>query len=80
MIFQFRKKVDSKSALILYRKCMKVIQQIQPNHQKLWYDYVRLKYDEHSGLKDRQKIEKVIAAAYDELSWVQSVLDRKKQC
>jgi predicted RNA-binding protein with EMAP domain len=78
MIFHFRKKVvDNKAALTLYRKCMRVIQQLQPNHQKLWYDYVRLKYDENSSLKDKQKIDKVIAAAYEELSWVQTVLDRK---
>lgn len=78
MIFHFRKqKTNPSAAIILYRRCMEVIQQLQPSHQKTWYDYVRLKYEENAGLKDAAVIKKTIDSAYEELDWVQSVLNRR---
>lgn len=73
-------KVQKKSyeVIWLYRRCMKVIQQLQPNHQKIWYDYVRLKYDENANVTDKEKIKTLIRNGFEELDWVESVLARKK--
>jgi hypothetical protein len=81
MIFHFRKKivVNPQPAIALYRRCMRVVQQLQPHHQKTWYDYVRLKYSENSSLTDDRAIKKKISSAYEELEWLQSVLDRQHE-
>lgn len=79
MVLPFlRVQKKSYEALWLYRSCIKVIQQLQPNHQKIWYDYVRLKYEESANVTDKEKIKKLIRGGFEELDWVQSVLTRKK--
>ncbi len=66
-------------ALALYRQCIRVIKRLKPEHQKLWYDYTRLKYSENSQLKDMTQIKKKIADAKEELAWVESVVSRKEE-
>lgn len=75
----FRMKPNRKDravALNLYRSCMRTIKQLQPSHQKLWYDYTRLKFAEHEG-KSPAEVKKVISAAFEELEWVKSVVARR---
>lgn len=74
----FRRKADPRPALHFYRRCMRVIQQLQPNFQKTYYDYVRLKYEENAKLTNKQEIQRVISSSTEELEWLQTVLDRKK--
>lgn len=73
----FRQKVSPKESIALYRRCMKIIMRLQPNHQKIWYDYTRLKFEENAQVTDKAKIKKLIADAEEEINWVKSVLDRK---
>lgn len=63
--------------LLFYRNCLRVIQQLQPAHQKIWYDYTRLKFAENEGLKDEKVLEKLLKDGNEELEWVVSVLKRK---
>jgi NurA-like 5'-3' nuclease len=58
---------------------MKVIHQLIPSHQKLWYDYVRLKYEENKSVTDPLKLKKLIEQGKEELTWMESVLDRTKK-
>lgn len=58
------------AALKLYRDCMKTIQCLEPDHQKTWYDYTRLKYEENAGLTDPKKIRTIISGVYKCLSSV----------
>ena len=64
--------------LLFYRNCLRVIKQLQPAHQKIWYDYTRLKFAENEGLKDEKVLEKRLKDGNEELEWVVSVLKRKK--
>ena len=75
----FRRKPDPRPALHLYRRCMRIIQQLEPSFQKTYYDYVRLKYEENNHLTNKHEIQKVVQQAYEEMEWLQTVLDRKKQ-
>jgi NurA-like 5'-3' nuclease len=78
-MFRFRKKVDNTASLHLYRRCVKVINQLIPSHQKLWYDYVRLKYEENKNVTDPVKLKRLIEQGKEELTWMESVLERTKK-
>lgn len=78
-MFHFRRKVDNRASIHLYRKCMKVVQQLIPSHQKIWYDYTRLKFEENANVSDPKKLAKLIEAGNEELTWMESVLERKKK-
>ncbi len=58
---------------------MKVVQQLIPSHQKIWYDYTRLKFEENANVSDPKKLAKLIEAGNEELTWMESVLERKKK-
>jgi NurA-like 5'-3' nuclease len=58
---------------------MKVINQLIPSHQKLWYDYVRLKYEENENVTDPVKLKRLIEQGKEELTWMESVLERTKK-
>lgn len=75
----FRLKPSSKDraqVTNLYRNIMRVIKQLEPAHQRLWYDYTRLKFDENAS-KSNQEVRKLVKDAYEELDWVKSVIARK---
>lgn len=78
-MFRFQKKIDNKSSIHLYRRCMKVIQQLIPSQQKLWYDYTRLKFEENAEITDPVKIKRLIKEGNEELAWMETVLERKKK-
>lgn len=63
--------------LALYRNSLRVIHQLEIDHQKLWYDYVRLKYKENESCLDTNRIRTLLSSGEEELQWLQSVLDRK---
>lgn len=60
-----------------YRKSLRVISKLESGHQKIWYDYLRLKLEENVSLRDDKKLKKLLAAAHEEVDWVASVLERK---
>ena len=66
------------AAIGLYRKCMRTIGKLQEAHRNIWYDYVRLKYQEYANVRNTKEISKLISEGNDELQWVNSVIDRKK--
>ena len=76
--FHKRVKIDNRQSIHLYRKCMRVIKQLIPTHQKIWYDYTRLKFGENEKVTDPVKLNKLIKSGHEELEWMESVLDRKK--
>jgi hypothetical protein len=67
---------DKDLSVNLYRQCMRVIKQLEPNHQKIWYDYTRLKFEEQEKCNGKQ-VKKLVSDALEELEWVKSVLARK---
>lgn len=66
---------DKKLVIGLYRECMRVIGKLQPDHQKLWYDYTRLKFQENAQC-NAAEVRKLVSNAHEELEWVKSVLQR----
>ena len=58
---------------------MKIIQRLEPNHQKIWYDYTRLKYEEYKDLKDEKRIKKIIDEGIEQIEWVSSLLRLKEK-
>lgn len=67
----------SKEVIWLYRKCIRIIQKLIPTHQKIWYDYVRLKYGENTNVTNPEQIKKLVKSGYEELEWIETVLTRK---
>jgi len=63
---------------VFYRKALKVIFRLEANHQRIWYDYLKLKLEENANVRDDKKIKRLLAAGHEELEWVESVLERKK--
>ena len=61
-----------------YRKTLKVINKLEDNHKKIWYDYLRLKLGENASLRDDKRVKKLLAAAHEEVDWVASVIQRKE--
>lgn len=61
----------------LYRRILRVIKELEPEHQKTYYDYTRIKMQQNANVKDSREIMKLITAAEEELQWVESVLKRK---
>ena len=61
----------------LYRDCIRATLKLEGQHQFIWKDYVKLKYQQHLSLKDAKKIKKLILDANEELLWVLSVVERK---
>ncbi len=66
-------------ALSLYRQCLRTLPLLLPPHQKIWYDYVRLKYEEHEHLSDPKEAEKKVKEGREELDWLRSVIKRKEE-
>ena len=77
----FRRKVvlDATKSLRLYRDILKVIKTLEPSHQRMYYDYTRLKFGEHQHVKSTKELDKLIVDAREELEWVKSVVSRKQQ-
>lgn len=63
----------------LYRRILRAIRDLEPEHQKTYYDYTRLKMTENEAVKGKTEIRKLIADANEELAWVESVLKRKAE-
>ena len=61
----------------LFRQCLRMIKNLEPDHQKIWYDYTKLKYQENRKLSDEKKITRVIQDASEQLEWMKSIIDRK---
>jgi hypothetical protein len=70
-------KVDNTASIHLYRQCMRIIKQLIPTHQKIWYDYTRLKFQENADCRDPVKLQKLIKDAKEELEWTESLVKRK---
>lgn len=60
-----------------YRKALRVINRLEGGHQKIWYDYLRLKLEENVSIRDDKRVKKLLVAAHEEVDWVASVLERK---
>ena len=58
---------------------MRIIRQLIPSHQKLWYDYTRLKFDENAEVKDPNRLKQLIRDGLEELAWMETVIERKKK-
>ena len=64
--------------LSFYRKTIKAIYRLEESHQRIWYDYLRLKLQENAHVRDDRNVKKLLAAGHEEVDWVITVLDRKK--
>lgn len=64
-------------ALGFYRRAIKVIKQLEYNHQQLWYDYLRLKFEENATIRDPKRIKQVLEEGEESLEWTLSILKRK---
>jgi hypothetical protein len=74
----FRRGLRTKpQVLSFYRKSIKIINQLEFNYQKVWYDYCRLKFKENELLKDDKKIKIILEEAHEELDWIQTIIDSK---
>ena len=58
---------------------MRITLQLEGNHKKIWYDYLRLKLAENSELKDEKKIRLLLAEGNESLDWMSSLLKRKDE-
>ncbi len=65
--------------LLFYRNCLRIIQQLKPTHQKIWYDYTRLKFAENEAVNDEKVVEKLLKDGNEELEWVKSVIKRREE-
>lgn len=63
--------------LTLYRRVLRAIRNLQPTHQKIYYDLTRLKLEEHKDERNAKVISELVAAGHEEVSWVESVIQRK---
>ena len=66
-------------AIAFYRKCIRIVYKLVPAHQRTWYDYLRLKYDESKGEVDANKIKKMLKEAEEELEWVKTIIERSNK-
>jgi uncharacterized protein (DUF2461 family) len=64
-------------SLSLYRKCIRILQDLDYRHRKVWYDYTRLKYEEHKHLSDPERIKSLITDATEQIQWTKSIILRK---
>ncbi len=64
--------------LSFYRKALRVIQTLHSDHQLIWYDYLRLKYQESSTLTDEMKVKQLLSEGMDDLEWTKTVVTRMK--
>ena len=82
-MFSFTRKAAPPSTVskvtALYRRILRAVKDLEPEHQKTYYDLTRIKMTEHAHVKDRKEILKLISEAEEELSWVESVLKRKAE-
>jgi hypothetical protein len=62
-----------------YRKTLRIIYQLEYNHQATWYDYLRLKLTANADIRDDKKISKLLAAGHEELELVSRVLEEKRK-
>ena len=62
-----------------YRKTLRVVFQLEERHQRIWYDYLRLKFGESADVRDDRKVKRLLAAGHEEVDWVVSVLERKNK-
>jgi hypothetical protein len=62
----------------LYRDCVRATSKLQGNHQFIWKDYIKLKYQQHASIRDPNEIKKLIEQANDELKWALSLIERKR--
>lgn len=75
----FNRSVPKGPSLALYRSCLRAIKQLEPQFQKTYYDYVRLKYDELKDEKNRDIIKRAIEDGREQLDWLNTIFERKKQ-
>jgi hypothetical protein len=75
------RKVKSLTPQVLsfYRDCIRVIQQLKPDHQLYWYDYLRLKMAENASLTDEKKVLSLLSEGRESLEWTKGVLQRTKK-
>jgi hypothetical protein len=65
------------AVLAMYRKCIRVSRQLEPNHQQVWYDYAGLKFREHKSLKDPRRVKSLLEDAKDEIDFVLNIIVNK---
>ncbi len=66
------------SVLSIYRRLIRLIMKFpEQKHQKIWYDYTRLKFQEQEQA-DVKSIPKLVDGADEQIDWVQSIISRKK--
>lgn len=82
-MFSFSRRAAPPSSSVevkaLYRRILRAIRNLEPEHQKTYYDYTRLKIMENEHVKGKTEIRKLIEDANEELAWVESVLRRKAE-
>mmetsp|Transcript_21264 Transcript_21264/g.30457 ORF Transcript_21264/g.30457 Transcript_21264/m.30457 type:complete len:85 (-) Transcript_21264:85-339(-) len=68
----------TKDAISVYRSCIRLLKYLEPMHRKTWYDYTRLKYDENKLVTDEKKISRILTDAKEQVCWMSSIIERKK--
>ncbi len=56
------------ASLALYRQCLRIIRDLQPNFQKMYYDYTKLKFEQYRNLSDEKEISRRINGMYKRLN------------
>lgn len=64
-------------SLSLYRKCIRILKDLDSRHRKVWYDYTRLKYEENKHISDPERIKSIITEATEQINWTKSIILRK---
>lgn len=64
-------------ALSFYRRALRVIRQLEGEHQEVYYVYLKMKYKENANLRDSKKIKTMLRDAEEELDWLVTVIKRR---
>lgn len=67
------------ACLRMYRHCLRVIRRLEPDHQRTWHHYARLKFAENTNERSSHKIKALIADAYEQINWTETLLNRKEK-
>lgn len=65
------------SVISFFRKSLRTLHKLPSyDQQKIYHDYIRLKFTEHWNIRDKKKIKQLLVDGNDELDWVISVMNR----
>ena len=79
MLRKFNNKHTKPLVIDFYRRAVRLTLQLEANHKKIWYDYLRLKLEENAQLNDEKRIKLLLSEGEESLQWMLSILKRKTE-